>query len=64
MTKRKIETANSLLGIRSQLRAAINLNKKGFPIILTLKQAKRIEEALRQFERNERILTEPFNDQA
>lgn len=61
MTRRKTETAASLRGIRAQLRKEINIAQ--FPgdyvVCLTMRQAKRIEEALKQFERFERILTEP-----
>lgn len=58
MTKRKPETAASLLGIRSQLRAAINRDSDDGYVVLTVKQARRIEAALLQFERFERIMTE------
>jgi hypothetical protein len=58
MTKRKPETAASLLGIRSQLRAAINRGSDDGYVVLTVKQARRIEAALKQFEQVKLILTE------
>lgn len=58
--KRKAETAASLRGIISQLRIAINsADIPPFEVRLTISQAKRIESALKQFERFERILTVP-----
>lgn len=60
MTRRKTETVASLRGIRAQLRKEINKgDDRGFVVCLTMRQAKRIEEALKQFERFERVLTEP-----
>lgn len=60
MTRRKTETAASLRGIRAQLRKEINRAEAGVYLVgITVRQAKRIEEALKQFERFERILTEP-----
>lgn len=59
MNRRKKETAASLRGVRAQLRAAINRDGDSGCVILTVRQARRIEEALRQFERFESILTEP-----
>lgn len=54
--KRKAETAASLRGIRGQVRNSINQARDG-QVLLTVKQAKRIEEALKQFERFKSILT-------
>lgn len=59
MSKRKKETAASLRGVRAQLRAAINRDSDSGCIVLTVRQGRRIEEALRQFERLEHFLTEP-----
>lgn len=59
MNRRKRETAATLHGIRGQLRTAINRDARNSCVRLTHRQARRIEEALRQFERFERILTEP-----
>lgn len=59
MTRRKTETAATLRGIRAQLRKEINiaLFPGDYVVRLTPRQAKRIEEALKQFERFERILS-------
>lgn len=63
MSKRKPETAASLRGIAAQLQRAIKLAEESYDNVdsvrITTKQAKRILHALKEYERQESILTEP-----
>lgn len=66
MSKHKPETAASLRGIAAQLQRAIKLADESYDNVdsvrITTKQAKRILRALKDYERQESIVTEPQED--